>query len=73
MMVNKSTNINKTNNHLSSYHTENKKGGGGATYDIYNPGNGSVKPVNGIPTIFSLITGSPTATPAVNRLLDIGR
>ena len=46
-MVKNSTNINKTNNHLSSSLTENM---------IYNIGNpdpvfGSVKSVNGIPTL----------------------
>ena len=36
MMVNNSTNINKTNNHLSPSLNEHKKGT--TTYDVGNPG-----------------------------------
>ena len=39
-MVNNSTNINKTNNHLSSELTEHKKKRGITTYDIGNPDPG---------------------------------
>ena len=64
-MVNNSTNINKTNNHLSSQlnslNTDKT-----TTYYVGNPGpglgqahkSGRVAPVNGIPP---LITGSQTA------------
>jgi len=37
VLVNNSSNINKTENHLSSYNTEHKKT---TTYDVRNPGPG---------------------------------
>jgi hypothetical protein len=40
-MVNKSTNINKANNHLSPYLTEHKKGK--TAYQVGNPGPGLVQ------------------------------
>jgi hypothetical protein len=57
-MVFNSTNINKANNHLSSYLAEHKKT---TTYDAGKPDPGlgqahtfvGIKPVNGIPIIHS--------------------
>ena len=59
VMVNNSTNINKTNNHLSHQLTEHKK----IPYVVGNPGtslehaelSGGVKPVNGIPIVPSSV------------------
>ena len=57
-MVNNSTNINKTNNHLSLSNCIKKNKKTPTTYDVENPGHallqvqkcGGAKPVNGIPT-----------------------
>jgi hypothetical protein len=59
-MVNNSTNINKTNSHLSPQITEPKKKT--TTYDVgyQGPGLGQAKkcdgakPINGIPTLLSI-------------------
>jgi hypothetical protein len=64
-MVNNATNINKTQNHISSQPIEHKKT---TTYDVGNSGPGLgqaqkcgvVEQLNGTPIPF-LITGSPTA------------
>jgi len=69
-MFNNSTNINKTNNHLSPEITEHKKRPQHMMLEIQFVARG-VKEVNGILTLPLFIIGSPTATQIYTNVVSV--